>query len=420
MILETKDAGLRNLVIRSLFTVSLAFMSYFPYQSNADKLDFLRDAYDAKKLFDLRDAVLHGTAPDFYKAVLESSLNRTESAEKRIRSLLGTHLSSKDAYEAHDLLGNMYFRNGRYAQAYAEIVAALKANPDGSDAKQMLGITTALHTVPGMRVASIKPDSLRIEPGSIFLPVQLEGRAASLFFDTGASVSLLGESLALRLGLKPAGIQGRLNDASGRGVGNIKFTVANEFDIGALHLRNVPFVVIPDSGEPWVHLPVEKRGIIGLPVLLAMQTFRWSPKGSFVFGFPGHLLDAAHCNMLFSNSNPVIDVRVADRRLEFTLDTGAVDTDLNPAFAAALPGLVRDGKPEKRSLEGLGGSVEGDSVVLTSVSLGIGDRTAVLSPAHVLLKHGNGTWSAGNLGMDALRQTDSFTLDFRAMTLQLH
>ena len=34
-------------------------------------------------------------------------------------------------------------------------------------------------------------------------------------------------------------------------------------------------------------------------------------------------------------------------------------------------------------------------------------------------EHGNGTWAAGNMGMDVLKQAPAFTLDFDAMTLSL-
>ena len=150
-----------------------------------------------------------------------------------------------------------------------------------------------------------------------------------------------------------------------------------------------------------------------------MHTLRWTPKGSFEFGFPAQPLNVATCNMLFHDSNPVVDVRVERKHLDFTLDTGAVDTDLNPAFAKTLPALMKNGTRETRSLEGLGGTVNGDSILLPSVTLQIGDRNTVLKPAHVFTKHGNGTWAAGNLGMDSLKQAPAFTLDFGAMTLRL-
>jgi hypothetical protein len=90
-----------------------------------------------------------------------------------------------------------------------------------------------------------------------------------------------------------------------------------------------------------------------------------------------------------------------------------------PPFATGLPELLKTGKPETRAIEGLGGSNNYDSVLLQSVTFGIGGKKLALEPTHVFTKHGNGTWAAGNLGMDLLSKAKAVTLDFKAMTLQL-
>jgi predicted aspartyl protease len=387
--------------------------------AHAQTLSTFQVAYVENQIFKLRDAVEHAPAPLFYRAAVEASSNRVQEAETDLRSIIHAAPHSSDAYEAHDLLANMYFRNGMYREGFYEIAAALKERPGAGDPKSMLPIATALNDLPPMAVSAIKPSQLRIEPGSIFLPLKADGKDAEFFFDTGAGISVIGESEAQELGLALKATDGKMGDASGHGVTGLKIGLVTDLTIGGLHLRNVPFLVIDDKGEPWTDLPRKRRGIIGIPVLLAMRTVRWAPSGSFAFGFPARKLDVATCNMLFHNSNPVIDIRVNGKHLDFTLDTGAVDTDLNPSFAKALPSLMESGTPEKRSIEGLGGKTDGDSILLPSVTFQIGDQTSVLKPAHVFTEHGNGTWAAGNLGMDILKQARAFTLDFGAMTLSL-
>ncbi len=381
--------------------------------------DALKNAYVANQVFALRDAISHSPASLFYRGAVEASLNSVRAAENDLRSVIQHDSHSDDAYEAHDLLGNMYFRNGMYHEGYGEIVAALHERPDASDARSMLSIFTALNALPKMVVVEAKPTSIDIEPGSISLPLKANGKELNFFFDTGAGISVMGESEAKELGILTKPVEGKVGDASGRGVSGLQLALVSDLRIGGLHLRDVPFLVIADTGEPWNHLPKRRHGIIGLPLLLAMHTIRWTPTGKFEFGFPAQPLDPGGCNMLFHNSNPVIDVVVESRHLDFTLDTGAVDTDLNPQFATALPALMKSGTPEKRSIEGLGGSTENHSVLLPSVILEIGGKSVVLKPAHVFTDHGNGTWAAGNLGMDLLKQAHAFTLDFEAMTLRL-
>ncbi len=306
-----------------------------------------------------------------------------------------------------------------YREGFHEIVAALRERPDGSDAQSMLPILTALNSLPKMTIVESKPSVLQIEPDSIFLPLKLNGTDGAFFFDTGAGISVIGESEAKALGLLAKSVEGKMGDASGQGVGNLKVALVADLRIGNFHFRNVPFLVIADTGEPWNELPQSRHGIIGLPLLLAMRTLRWTPMGKVEFGFPSQALHAGTCNMLFHNSNPVINVVVEKKHLDFTLDTGAVDTDLNPPFAKSLPALMKSGAPETRSIEGLGGSTNGSSILLASVTFEVGGKDVFLKPAHVFREHGNGTWAAGNLGMDLLKQAHSFTLDFGAMTLRL-
>ena len=359
------------------------------------------------------------SATQFYKAAVEASANEVPLAAEHLRSIIAAAPNSNDADRAHDLLANLFFRNGRYQEGLKEIEAALKAHPDAEDAKNMLPLARALGRMPPMQVASRKASKLQIEPGSTFLPLKLNGKEARFFFDTGAGFSVLTEAEVRELGLVAQTVNSSMGDSSGNGVTGIRVVLVNDVRIGGLHLRYVPFLVLSDKGEPWNSLPLNRRGIIGLPILLAMRTLRWSPAGSFEFAFPAGSLNLASCNMLFHNSNPVIDVRVEGEHLDFTLDTGAVDTDLNPPFAKSLPALMKRGSPERRTIEGVGGTTEGNSILLPSVSFQIGARTVVLSPTHVFTERGIGTWAAGNIGMDMLKQSRAFTIDFESMTLEL-
>ena len=376
-------------------------------------------AYSENHVFALRDAVQGSSPSQFYKAAVEASANEVPLAVEHLRAVIAAAPHSNDAERAHDLLANLFFRNGRYQDGLKEIEAALKEHPDAEDAKNMLPLARALDRMPAMQVASRKASKLQIEPGSTFLPLKLNGKRARFFFDTGAGFSVLTEAEVKELGLVAQTVNSTMGDSSGKGVTGIRVVLINDVTIGGLHLRYVPFLVFSDEGEPWNSLPLNRRGIIGLPILLAMRTLRWSPAGAFEFAFPAGSLNQANCNMLFHNSNPVIDVRVEGKHLDFTLDTGAVDTDLNPPFAKALPALMKTGSPERRTIEGVGGTVEGNSILLPSVSFQIGARTVVLSPTHVFTEQGTGTWAAGNLGMDMLKQSRAFTIDFESMTLEL-
>jgi hypothetical protein len=191
-----------------------------------------------------------------------------------------------------------------YREGYVEIVAALHERPDASDAKSMLSIFTALNALPKMTLVEAKPTSIDIEPGSIFLPLKANGKDLELFFDTGAGISVIGESEAKELGIMTKRVEGKMGDASGQGVSGLQLALVSDLRIGGLHLRDVPFLVIADTGEPWNHLPKNRHGIIGLPLLLAMHTIRWTSTDKFEFGFPAQTLSQGGVQYALSQLQP--------------------------------------------------------------------------------------------------------------------
>jgi hypothetical protein len=227
---------------------------------------------------------------------------------------------------------------------------------------------------------------------------------------------------AAQLGLTAEPVRTKINDSSGNGIAGFRVAIAKDLVIGGLHLRNVPFLVIPDTNEPFVELGPKEghRGLIGLPILLAMRSVRWTPHGDFEFDLPPTSATEAS-NLLFHETNPVVQVMDGEQKLDFTLDTGAVGTDLNPIFAEDFPDLISSGRKENNTITGLGGSKDYESVLIPSVSLTVGGKAVTLAPAHVSVSQGLGGVSmwAGNLGNDLLNQGHAVTVDFRVMSLKL-
>lgn len=68
--------------------------------------------------------------------------------------------------------------------------------------------------------------------------------------DTGAPISVIGESEAKELGIRTKRVEGRMGDANGQGVSRLQLGFMWDLRTGGLYLRDVPFVVIADTGEP--------------------------------------------------------------------------------------------------------------------------------------------------------------------------
>jgi predicted aspartyl protease len=381
----------------------------------------LRAMLDSNQVFALRDAVARGRSPIFYRGAVEDSENRTGAAEKDLDKAIQANPRSEESYVAHLMIANMDFRNGRFHEALAEAKAAQAVKSDSADLNNMLPLFRALAEPPDMQVVQLRHSRFEMKPESDrshALPVTIDGKEVTYGFDTGAALSVMGRADAELLGLKVQHVATNLNEASGTAIPGFDIAFAADLVIAGLHLRNVPFFVLQDTGEPFVHVPVGSRGLIGLPVLIAMQTIRWEPDGWVEFGRDVRLNESKMQNLLFHDTTAVVKLQVENKVLIFSLDTGAADTDLNEGFAIALPDLVKAGKPETRAITGLGGRNNYDSVLLGPIEFDVGGQIVTLKAPHVFPKHSLGKFD-GNLGNDILKQAKAIALDFRSMTLEL-
>ena len=381
--------------------------------------DTLHQMFEAHQVFALRDAAAHGHAPLFYRGAVEASLNQMGPAQRDLRKIIRDGPHSKDAYDARDLLTNLYFRDGLYREALAEIEAEHVERPDAEDVNNALPLFRALGVAGDMSVVRRRGSRfMRVGDDHKMLPAKINGHDVMYGFDTGSAISVIGTADAKLLGLSPMRVETKLTEASGSDIPGISIAVAKDLVLGGLHLRNVAFFVLQDTGEPFVNVPVGSRGLIGLPVLIAMQALRWERTGWFELGSRALHQAAPAQNILFHNSTPVVQVGVKDKLLSMSFDTGAMDTDLNEGFAKAFPELVNAGQKEDRAITGFGGSNKYDSVLLGPVTFRIGGMSVTLKAPHVFVSHSLGNWD-GNLGHDILDQAAAVTLDFRAMALVL-
>lgn len=381
----------------------------------------LRAILDANQAFALREAVQRGQASRFYRGAVEESSNDVRAAERDLKKAIRADPRSRQAVEAHEMLANLAFRNGRYRQELAELEAAHRLKPDASDVNSFLPLVRALAAGADMKVVERSGSRFRMRVAgthSRWLPVTIDGHEVSYGFDTGAALSIMGRADAKLLGLEVRHVDMQLAEASGKDVAGVDVAIAQDLVIAGLHLRNVPFFVLQDTGEPFAEMKVGTRGLIGIPVLLAMQTVQWDSEGWFAFGSEARLKPPAVQNLLFHGATAIVQVSVNEKPLTFSLDTGAADTDLNQGFAKALPELVAAGQKERRAVTGMGGSEFYDSVLLEPVTIAVGGREVTLRAPHVFPAHSVGGFD-GNLGHDILDQATSVTIDFTRMAFQL-
>lgn len=379
--------------------------------------------YESHRWFELRTAVGQANAPSFYRGAIAASFNDPELAQKHLDSVILSAPRSDDAYRARELLTYLFMRSGRYHRALEQIEAMLSVKPDDASAQNAHLLLAALGRYPEQSVTTRRYSraSYRISDGNLFLPVVVNGKSSTYMLDSGADVSAISESEAKRLGLNVRDIGAKGQDVTGGDVA-FRLAVADQLTIGGTQLTNVAFLVISDDHQPFVDSPPDERGIIGMPVLLALETVRWDREKKFESGFAPGTWDIKTANVCFDGADIVTEARVQDHNLSLVIDTGASTTRFWPPFARDFPGLLpASEKKGATSVSGVGRTVELESVTLPVVKLRIGGLDVVSRPGVVLLKEtgSKSHWLHGNLGLDLLGQAKTVTIDFAAMTLHL-
>jgi len=116
---------------------------------------------------------------------------------------------------------------------------------------------------------------------------------------------------------------------------------------------------------------------------------------------------------------PLSQITYESRLLPVTFDLAAVHTIFNPHLAALFPALIKTGKSENHSLNGVSGTTIQRSIWLADFEFQFG-RQVRLAPVTILLDQTTceSAWTAANLGFDSIQQGRPFVLNFRKMSLE--
>ena len=381
----------------------------------------LRALYEAHDWFALRDAVAHGQPPLFYQGVVEAAFNDAANAERDLKVVIQSDPGGADAVAARRQLLALAFRAGRYLDADQQLERLLDQRPDAS-LSNGAPLLRVLARTPDQEVVERRNGSGRLDivDGNILLPVRINGQAAEFIFDTGSNLSVVSESEAARLGLDVRTVETSIGGTARKGVqtrvaAGVPLVVAN------IRVANVAFLVLPDSQPPFSGLPPGRRGVVGLPVLLAMRTLQWrAADQAFDCGFESGAFEVSRATVAFDELVPITQVAVRDRLAGVTLDTGAQATDFYPPFAAAFADLLRTARPTSHDLTGFDGTTTVVSATIPSLPVRVGGFQSTITDANVITAEGGRERRVlGNLGMDVLNQARETTIDFGRMALTL-
>ncbi len=375
--------------------------------------------YDQHRWFELRAKVGAADAPAFFRAATALAFNRP-GAEAAVQQVIDQDGKSPYRPEARELLLGAYYRSGRYLEAWREASQILEETPTASDVANLKPILDGLRDFGDQVLEHYRPGrfSMKLDDGNLVLPVSINGVSGDYIFDDGCSVSTISRSEAKRLHLQVKRTSSRIDTMTGVTLG-VDVASAREFRIGQVRLRNVAFYVVPDAQPPFDGLRPGRRGIIGLPVLIALKTMSWSAaRKTFSIGEASRDRPQSP-NLAFDGTSVFAQATFRQKAITFSLDTGAQKTVLYPRFGVMAPDVMGQGQVQSHTLTGVGGASTVAAESIPPVTFSIGGTEATLETPTVLKADNNATSGrfAGNLGMDLLSQARRTTLDFMRMTL---
>ena len=412
-----------NFVMRVIVIGVLACSVLLPCVHAQDSTTELRSLYDSHRWFELRDEVTRTDTPKFYAGAAAAAFNQVPKAARDLRLVIAHDPSGDSGLEARELLLALFYRTGNYHGALAEAKALLRQKPSAADIVNILPTLQVLSVYGSQSAEKRHPGTVKIdvEDENLVLPVDVNGISGHYIFDNGFSLSGISESEAQRLRLDIHDVATNIDSMSGTQV-KTRIAVANSLVVAGVHLHNVAFYVLPDDKPPFNQLSAGRRGILGLPVILALGHFEWSAKDqTFRVLPPSETVQESKANIAFDGTGTLCRPLFEGKPIEFSLDLGAQNTVLYPLFGDSFPTAKEAGLPENHQVTGVGGSATIDSVSIASLTLTVGGLPVVLKPAHLLLHDNNSTSNrfAGNLGMDLLNQARAVEIDFQSMTLSL-
>jgi Aspartyl protease len=317
----------------------------------ADRSDSeLKSLFDAHDWFKLRDAVGQSAdAPAFYRGAVACAFNNVNDAELHFRAVIEAPGDAHQAAEAHGLLAHAYMRSGRYRQTYAHLAAMQRLMPEVSGLKSALALFSALGRYQELSAKARRLSDLRMSD-DFFIPVAVNGKPAKYGFDSGMDISFISEAEAnrLRLPIHEVSASTLRDGASGNEI-PVRFVVADRLTVGGFELRHVVFTVAPNNAMPFVELPPDKQGILGIPVLVAFGTMRWNNARVLQIGMDRDHRDAQHPNMCFQSVTPMVEGTFRTQRINAWLDTGSSKTYLTQRFAQQFPDVIEVGGKEARA-----------------------------------------------------------------------
>lgn len=422
--------------LKSLFFLLLltAAAACSPKVNNTVVDNKLQDLLDRREFFKLKEELVNGQAELtedrilYYNIFLKNAFGERDASNRDITNFLQKHaqtLSDTMLVKLLEIQASNHLYLYQYkaaADVYHQIRtqhARLLDSTDVSNYSNVERLFGAIADVAPQTMTNEKDvllNTYRNDFNHLMTPVRVDTVKSDFIFDTGANLSTITESEAKRMNLRLIEQNVDIGTATQIEVQS-KLAVADSFFVGDILFQNVVFIVMPDEQLTFPQIDYAIKGIIGFPVIHMLGEIHLNKDGrTFIPKVPSV---ASKQNMFLTGLNPVVEVLSGADTLMFTLDTGAMRTELSFKYYTEHKAEVeRAGEFQTNERGGAGGGVEVKEYMLSNFPITIGRHLARIDEVPVTLEEYDfNKYFDGNMGQDVFMQFNSLVINFKGMYL---
>ncbi len=365
-----------------------------------------------------------------YRATIDNVFNKPEESNRLINILLKKYpkyFNDTIVKELYYMRSANAYRLQDYKSAYHDdstIVDKYRHVCDSSEIetrKDDITIFRSIMDVPKMEIKMPENSKIPIKrdvAGLQNVPVTLQKDTVDFVFDTGAEFSVILGSLAKKYGVKM--IDGKVWTGTSTskkveghmGLLNIK--------LGTIELKNVAFLVLPDSSLTFANGLYVIKGIIGFPVMYAFTGFTIK-ENNFLMVNQKHQ-ETSDKNFAIDGQYIIIRVTAHNDTLPFIFDSGNTTTCLSSSFFNKYKSEIT-GKCKKTNVEtgGAGGIDKAEAYILDSLTISAGNSRYTLDSLLIYPKDLSGydmKYVYGNFGQNYISKFSEMRINFGSMNIE--
>ena len=365
-----------------------------------------------------------------YRATIDNVFNKPEESNRLISTLLKEYPKYfndtivKDLYTMRS--ANAY-RLKDYKSAYSDnsiIVKKYRSVCDSSEIETLIDDITLFHSlmdVPKMEIKMPENSTVPMKrdmAGLQNIAVTLQKDTLDFVFDTGAAFSVMMESVAKKYGVRILEGKVRTGTSTSKKVeGHMGLLTIK---LGTMELKDVAFLILPDSCLTFANGLYMIKGVIGFPEIYALTGFTIMDNKYLMI--TQKQLETNGKNFAIDGQYIIIRVIAHNDTLPFIFDSGNQMTVLSSAFFNKYKSEIT-GKCKKESVEtgGAGGMEKTEAYILDFLNISAGNSQYTFDSLRIYPKDLAGydmKYVYGNFGQNYVSKFSEMRIDFATMNIE--